>query len=242
VVSYVVISGILSGLFNLDTTAVAQTMLSRPIVISPLIGIILGGIFCEDVVYGSKVGIIIGVLLEFFWINVLSLGPSVPPNPSISSSVATAVVLGTSCLFQQQIQLEPYLIMMGIMYGICCGYIGGKIDMWDRWVNSKLMQRSISLVEQGQLHIVSRLTWKGVGIYFFVVVVVCMGLVLSGIYLFQVVINILPDRLLYALGNTLWIFLLICMGITLEMFMTKRNIIYFVIIWLIGVIVINRIA
>mgnify|MGYP001609202266 CR=1 FL=1 len=226
--SYILIGSVCYSLINLDATAIAQTMVSRPMVISPLIGYILG-LLNGDAVSGTKIGIIIGVLLEFFWINLLPLGSSVPPNATISSAVTTAVV----CYFSKKTQIEPYWITNGLVYGICCGYVGGRTDTWLRVLNSKLVNKATSHVENGELCVINRLNLQAIGVSLVVNTLLCAGLILTGIALLPVIIGCLPQEVLSVLKNALWLFLLVCIGITLESFMTKKSIFYFGAVWVI---------
>ncbi|MEK7813300.1 MAG: PTS sugar transporter subunit IIC, partial [Candidatus Desantisbacteria bacterium] len=129
---YALTGSICYSLINLDATAIAQTMVSRPMVISLLIGSVLG-LLNGDVAFGAWIGITIGVFLEFFWINISSLGSSVPANAAISSAATTAVV----CYLSKKAQIEPYLITSGLVYGVCCGYAGGWTDRLLRALNDR---------------------------------------------------------------------------------------------------------
>ena len=229
------VGSIFYSLINLDTTAIAQTMISRPIVISPLIGAVIG-LLNGDVVIGAKVGVIIGVLLEFFWISLLPLGSSVPPNATISSSVATVVV----CYLSLGVQIEPYLITTGLVYGVCCGYVGGRTDTWFRALNAKLVKKAEPFVEKGELSVINRLNLQAIGVSILVNTLLCAALILTGITLLPAIIKCFPQEVLSALRSALWLFLLVCMGIALESFVTKKTIFYFGAMWVVGAVIISR--
>ena len=63
---------------SLDAVHVAQVMVSRPVVVGPLAGWILG-----DVVLGLHVG----ALVELVWISVLPIGPYTPPDATLTGGV-----------------------------------------------------------------------------------------------------------------------------------------------------------
>ncbi|MBU0702162.1 PTS sugar transporter subunit IIC [bacterium] len=229
---YVLTGSICYSLINLDATAIAQTMISRPLIISPLIGSVLG-LLNGDVVSGAKIGIIIGVLLEFFWINLLPLGSSVPPNATISSAVATSVV----CYLSRKAQIEPYWITTGLVYGICCGYVGGRTDTLLRYINAGLVNRAMPFVEKGELSIINRLNLQAIGVSIMVNALLCAILIISGISLLPIILRSFPQEIFSVLKNVLWLFLLVCMGISLEAFMTKKNIFYFGAVWVIAAVI-----
>ncbi|MFH1897837.1 MAG: PTS sugar transporter subunit IIC [Candidatus Desantisbacteria bacterium] len=230
-----IVSSIVYSLINLDATAIAQTMISRPIVISPLIGAVIG-LLNGDVVIGASAGVIVGVLLEFFWISLLPLGSSVPPNATISSAVTTAVV----CYLCKKAQIEPYLITTGLVYGICCGYVGGRTDTWLRTVNARLVNKAEPFVEKGELSVINRLNLQAIGVSILVNALLCAALILTGIILLPVLIKCFPQEVLSALKSALWLFLLVCMGIALESFVTKKSMFYFGAIWVVAAVIISR--
>ena len=229
---YALTGSICYSLINLDATAIAQTMVSRPMVISLLIGSVLG-LLNGDVAFGAWIGITIGVFLEFFWINISSLGSSVPANAAISSAATTAVV----CYLSKKAQIEPYLITSGLVYGVCCGYAGGWTDRLLRALNDRLVRKAMPFVENGELCVINRLNLQAIGVSLVINTLLCAVLIIGGISLLPVILKSFPQEVLAALKSALWLFLLVCMGIAVEAFMTKKSIFYFgAVIGLIGLI------
>ncbi|MBI4777731.1 PTS sugar transporter subunit IIC [Candidatus Desantisbacteria bacterium] len=239
---YILTGSICYSLINLDATAIAQTMISRPIVISPLIGSVLG-LLNGDVASGARVGITIGVLLEFFWINISSLGSSVPSNAAISSVAATAVV----CYLSKKAQIvgaglcacpiEPYWITTGLIYGVCCGYAGGRTDTLIRALNAGLVNNATPFVEKGELSVINRLNLQAIGLSLAINTLLCAGLTVIGISFLPIILKFFPQEVLLALKNALYMFLLVCMGIALEAVMTKKSIFYFGAVWVIAAVI-----
>ncbi len=222
------VGSVLYSLINLDATAIAQTMVSRPMVISLLIGSVLG-VLNGDAVFGAGMGITIGVLLEFFWINISSLGSSVPANAAISSAAATAVV----CYLSKKAQIEPYLITSGLVYGVCCGYAGGWTDRLLRTLNARLVSKATPFVEKGELSVINRLNLQAIGVSIMINTLLCAVLIIGGISLLPIILKSFPQEVLVALKSALWLFVLVCMGIALEAFMTKKSIFYFCAVWVV---------
>ncbi|MDI6780696.1 MAG: PTS sugar transporter subunit IIC [bacterium] len=234
---YALIGSICYSLINLDTTAIAQTMVSRPMVISLLIGAVLG-LLNGDAAFGAGLGITIGVLLEFFWINISSLGSSVPANAAISSATATAVVYYLSN--KAQIFLEPYWITSGLVYGVCCGYAGGRTDTLLRALNARLVSRATPFVEKGELNAINRLNLQAISVSLVINTLLCFVLIIVGISLLPITLRSFPQEVLVALKSCLWLFLLVCMGIALEAFMTKKSVFYFGAVWVIAAIIMAK--
>jgi len=58
------------GLFCLDRVII-QAMISRPVIIAPLAGLLLNNIYA---------GLIIGAFIELLWIDRVPIGTYIPPN------------------------------------------------------------------------------------------------------------------------------------------------------------------
>jgi len=59
-------------------------MISRPIIIAPIIGLILNNPYA---------GLIIGAMIEMFWIDRIPIGIYIPPNDSLVAVLATSVAI-----------------------------------------------------------------------------------------------------------------------------------------------------
>ena len=93
---------IVAAIISLDVTACWQIMISRPIIIGPVIGYL-----CGDFSHG----IITGAMLELIWINTLPLGASIPLDAAATTVVATA-----SAIFMERwwTGTEPAAIAIGL--------------------------------------------------------------------------------------------------------------------------------
>ncbi len=79
--SQAIMIGLIAGIGILDGRILGQTMLDRPLVTGPLVGLVLGDL---------ESGIIIGAQLELIWMGLTGIGASTPPD------VVTGGVLGTA--------------------------------------------------------------------------------------------------------------------------------------------------
>ena len=61
-----------------------QTHIFRPIVVGPVVGLIMGDV---------QTGFDVGVLIELMFLAVIFVGTAVPPNPTISTAIATAIAI-----------------------------------------------------------------------------------------------------------------------------------------------------
>ena len=83
IVYKIILISFVGGLLCLDRVFI-QAMISRPVIIAPVIGLILGNPYA---------GLIIGAILELFWIDRIPIGTYIPPNDSIAAVVATSTAI-----------------------------------------------------------------------------------------------------------------------------------------------------
>ena len=71
------------ALLSLDRTAWGQLMISRPVVLAPIIGLLCGN---------GTVGLFVGVLIELLWISDLPVGAAIPSDDTLFAAVASGVI------------------------------------------------------------------------------------------------------------------------------------------------------
>jgi len=106
------------GLLSLDRVFV-QTMISRPMIIAPVIGVLLGNPYA---------GLIIGAILELFWIDRIPIGIYIPPNDSIAAAFAASLaILAGLSLGSVTRELMALSILLAIPFGVLAKKIDVKI-------------------------------------------------------------------------------------------------------------------
>lgn len=61
-----------------------QTHIFRPIFVGPVVGLIMGDV---------HTGMMVGVMVELMFLAVIFVGTAVPPNPTISTAIATGIAI-----------------------------------------------------------------------------------------------------------------------------------------------------
>ncbi len=61
-----------------------QTHIFRPIFVGPVVGLIMGDV---------QTGLTVGVTIELMFLAVIFVGTAVPPNPTISTAIATGIAI-----------------------------------------------------------------------------------------------------------------------------------------------------
>ena len=77
-------AGTLGALLWLDRYQIGQIMISRPIVVGPIIGVALGDI---------PLGLAVGVLFEVLWLRRPPIGGFIAPDVTFSTAIASAVAI-----------------------------------------------------------------------------------------------------------------------------------------------------
>ncbi|MGV8059730.1 MAG: PTS sugar transporter subunit IIC [Smithellaceae bacterium] len=126
------------GLFCLDRIFI-QTMISRPVVIAPVIGLLLNNPYA---------GLIIGALVELFWIDRIPIGTYIPPNDSIVAVLATSI----ACIASQNMGgTSRELIALAILLTVPFGIIAGRIDVLIVKSNDALSDQALEDAKTGNI-------------------------------------------------------------------------------------------
>jgi PTS system mannose-specific IIC component len=124
-------------------------MISRPVVIAPLIGLFL---------HNPYTGLIIGALIELIWIDRLPIGTYVPPNDSITAVVATstAVIAGSRLG-----GASPELIALCVLLAIPCGVLARRLDIMIIKSNDILSDKALEDAKENNVKGIERKNYLG---------------------------------------------------------------------------------
>jgi PTS system mannose-specific IIC component len=133
-------------------------MISRPVVIAPFVGLLLNNPYA---------GLVIGALVELFWIDRIPVGTYIPPNDSIVAVLATSIaILGG----QRLGGTTPELIALAIMLTVPFGIIAQKIDIIIVKSNDVLSDRALEDAKTANVGAIERKNYYGlVKVFLFVV-------------------------------------------------------------------------
>ena len=156
----VLLLGLWGVLVGIDMTSVAQTMLSRPLVAGTVAGLIVGD---------PAGGLMMGVLLEFFALDVLPVGASRYPDYGLGAVVAVAVVAGS-----------PSVLGTGLGggLGLAVAYAGGVAAHLARMMNGADVVRHAKQLDSGDRRTIFAIQMRGLlrdVIRSFVVIAVGLG-------------------------------------------------------------------
>ena len=154
----IILISFVGGLLCLDRVFI-QTMISRPIVIAPIIGIILGNPYA---------GLIIGAILELFWIDRIPVGIYIPPNDSIAAALAASIAI-LSGQFPGVVTKE--LMALSILLAIPFGILVKKVDVKIMESNNLLSDQALEAAKTRDIRAIERKTYLGLAKVFLFYVV-----------------------------------------------------------------------
>jgi len=144
----IILISLAGGLLCLDRVFI-QAMISRPIIIAPVIGMILGNPYA---------GLIIGAILELFWIDRIPIGIYIPPNDSIVAALAVSMaILAGQALGTVTKELMTLSILIAIPFGI----LTKKIDVKIVESNNLLSDQALEEAKAQDIRAIERKTYLG---------------------------------------------------------------------------------
>ena len=136
------------GLLCLDRVFI-QAMISRPIIIAPIIGLILNNPYA---------GLIIGAMIEMFWIDRIPIGIYIPPNDSLVAVLATSVAILAGGKLGS---VSPELIAFSILLFIPFGILAKQIDILIIKSNDLLSDQALEDAKKSDIRAIERKTYLG---------------------------------------------------------------------------------
>lgn len=117
---------LVGGLLALDRRGAFQLMISQPLVVIPILGLMLGQL---------DTGLWLGALVQLLWMSSLIVGASVPPNETLAS----VVIGGAALLYARHFGPADVTVQsMAVLAGAPVAWVG-------RWLDIRLERENISL-------------------------------------------------------------------------------------------------
>ncbi len=132
-------------LVGLDLASVAQVMINRPLVAGTIAGAILGD---------AQTGLMVGVILELFALEVLPFGAARYPDYGLGAVAAAATAVGAPGLFG---------LGLGVVVGLVVAYAGEIGIQLVRGRTSADVRRHQTALQAGDLSTIYRVHFRGIG-------------------------------------------------------------------------------
>jgi PTS system mannose-specific IIC component len=126
--------GVLAGsLLWLDRVYIFQLMISRPMIMGPIIGFVMGDV---------KIGILIGASLELLWLNAPPVGSYLPNDESFCTAVAVPVAVLASVSMDHMAASG-----LSILLSLPTALAGRSLDTRLRMLNEGLIPAGSQVME-----------------------------------------------------------------------------------------------
>ncbi len=144
VVADYLLAGLIAMLTGLDRVALAQFMISRPLVAGPLTGLALGN---------PLLGLEIGMLLELLWLGRIPVGAAIPPDDTQVAVGATVLAVSMG----QMLDLSGMpMVILAVLVAIPLGKFGQLFDRLARNVNDRIAVSGLQALNHGDCHGIER--------------------------------------------------------------------------------------
>jgi PTS system mannose-specific IIC component len=217
----IILASFCGGLLCLDRVFI-QAMISRPVIIAPIIGLIL---------HNPYAGLVIGAFVELIWINRIPIGTYIPPNDSITAVVATS----TAVIAGQKLGgiSPPELIALSILISIPCGRLAKQMDVLIIKSNDTLSDRALADAKKNNIRGIEQKNYLGlIKVFLFDVIYILASLVIfipSVIWLYPK----LNATVISALSFTYYFLPLLGIAVAVNMLKLQRAIPVFCAIFLV---------
>ena len=211
----ILIISIFAGLVSIDIRTIGGTMISRPLVVSPLIGFFLGDL---------KIGFLIATFLELIWIGLLPVGAYLPVETLPIAVVATSL----SIIFSGKISENvPGIIVFCMIIAIPLGFIGRWLEYHIRTFNSYLSSKVVLKAEKGDITMVSYVQYLNILISFIKGFLLCFIPVFFGKGILMNIYQSLPNQIKQGIFFSSWLVLALGFAVVIEIFILNKYIRYF---------------
>jgi len=151
----------IGGLSALDRKGALQLMLSRPIVLAPLLGYCLGD---------AEGGLVLGIPLELLFLGGVNLGGSLPDNESLLAGALTAMVVPAGIAAGTGV--DHAIAALGLALLLPLGLLGRRLERASESRNSQLMDEALARAERGDAS-AARVNLRGLVLPFAAAAAIC---------------------------------------------------------------------
>ena len=211
----ILIISIIAGIISIDVRTIGGTMISRPLVIAPLVGILLNDL---------KVGFIIATFLELIWIGLPPIGAYLPVETLPIAVVSTAL----SIILKNKIQVNILnIIVFCIIVSIPLGFISKWLEYHIRTFNSYLSLKVSKEVDKGNINFIPLTQYFNICVSFLKGFIICLLPILFGEILLIKIFNSLPIQMKEGILFSSWFIPALGFAVVIEIFILNKYIKYF---------------
>ena len=160
------LAAVVSGIAAIERKGALQLMLSRPIVLAPVLGALLGD---------ARGGLLLGVPLELLFLGGVNLGGSIPDNESLLAAALTSMVVPAGLA---RSGLDEALAALGFALLFPLALLGRGLERASERRNSALYDEAIARAASGDTAAAS-VNLRGLTLPFAATAAISFGCVLA---------------------------------------------------------------
>ena len=157
------VAALIGGLAAVERKGALQLMLSRPIVLAPLLGWALGD---------PRGGLVLGVPLELIFLGGVNLGGSLPDNETLLAAALTSAVVPAGIFAGTGVDAPLAALGLALLYPLAVA--GRRLDRASETHNAQLSERALASVARGADR-AARLNLRGLLLPFAVTAAICFA-------------------------------------------------------------------
>ncbi len=158
-----VIAAVIGGLAAVERKGALQLMLSRPIVLAPLLGWALGD---------PRGGLMLGVPLELIFLGGVNLGGSLPDNETLLAAALTSAVVPAGIAAGTGVDAPLAAMGLALLYPLAVG--GRRLERASETQNAHLLDLALARAAGGDAR-AARLNLRGLLLPFAVTASICFA-------------------------------------------------------------------
>jgi mannose/fructose/N-acetylgalactosamine-specific phosphotransferase system component IIC len=135
------IAAVIGGLSAIERKGALQLMLSRPLVLAPVLGWAVGD---------AQGGLVLGIPLELLFLGGVNLGGSLPDNESLLAGAMTAMVVPAGIAAGTGV--DAPLAAIGLALLLPVALFGRRLERASERRNALLMEDAVALAASGDPH------------------------------------------------------------------------------------------
>ena len=212
-----IIIAVLCGAFLCLDRIAFQTMVSRPIIMATAVAWIMGN---------PLAGILIGALLELFWLDKLPLGTYTPPNDSLVA-ILTAITATVLIKEMGHLSSPQAIIAFSLLVYIPVGWFAPKAEYIWKNFNERFSDKLLTELDSSQEQFSQIRVFPSLLRYFFYSLALIITGLGVGFLLIPFLFFLLPSFGHTALTLTYYLFPLIGIAATITTTQNKKVLLYF---------------
>src|SRR3954469_7524613 len=133
---FAALAGLIGGLAALERKAAFQLMLSRPIVLAPMLGWALGD---------AQGGLLLGIPLELLFLGGVNLGGNLPDNESLLAAALTATVVPAGLAAGTGVDAPLAALGLGLLFPLAM--VGRRLERASEQRNAQIAEEATRRVQ-----------------------------------------------------------------------------------------------